>query len=66
MIVCELKFFKVSSCLNVQVCVQRERERVGHNVCERRETGKENVSEKRVCWSVGACMRGCVYVHGVG
>ena len=37
--------------------VRAERERVGHNVCERRETGRENVSEKIVCWSVGACMR---------
>ena len=42
--------------------VRAERERVGQNVCERRETGRENVSEKRVCWSVGACMRVCVYV----
>ena len=59
----------MSSCLNVQVCVQRERERVGQNVCERRER-KANVSEKIVCWSVGACMRVrlcvCVCVYGVG
>ena len=55
MIVCELKYFKVSSCLNVQVCVQREKE--WDTMSVRGETGRENVREKRVCWSVGACMR---------